>query len=224
MKRVRSFDTPHKGLRNLLSRFSFLAGTIDYADPVQLVKLKNAGAELFEMMEEHAKIENEILLPELEKRCPGASAHDLHDHEVIEKQQEKLATQLTAMTTAVTAEEAHLFYLSFSRFHGMYLEHIYSEETTTEALLWENFTDEELLEIRGRIMRHFTPQTLLFSMKCILPAQNNHERMQMLAGIKANAPAPVFDAILDVIRPEMGDEAVNAIRKALEAKTVSNPA
>lgn len=217
MSRVRSFDTPHKGLRSLLSKFSLLAGITDYSDPAELERLKRLGNDLFTFLTEHAHVENSILLEALEQRCPGASSHDRHDHEVIEQMQESLMHSLSVMQAETAAVRAHEFYLAFSRFHSLYLDHIHWEETQTEKLFWEFFSDEELLELRAKITQSFSMETLLLSMKYILPAQSPAERLQLLSAFKSKAPEPVFRMVMETIRPEMEAPAFALLDSALNA-------
>ncbi len=80
MKRVKSFDTPHKGLRNILSKFSLSLGYTDHTDAAQLLKLKQLGTELFTLLKDHVHTENEHTLKKLETRVPGSSDHDVKDH------------------------------------------------------------------------------------------------------------------------------------------------
>lgn len=203
MARLRSFATPHKGLRNIISRFSYYLGNTDLADTGQRTYLKQLGHEMFTLLNDHVHTENEHTLKNLEQRAPGTSTHDIEDHERLEAIQHNLEQQLTNLTGDESAEDLHLFYLSFSRFHSQYLEHIYEEETVTEMLLQKHFTDEELIDHRKAIMQKVHFPTMLLWLKYTIPAQREDENLGMLRGFKANAPQEAYDQVLAIIRGEM---------------------
>ena len=198
MKRMKTYDVPHKGLRNALSQMSLLAGKTNYANPREVEELYNLGVDVFKILTIHAADENEVTLAELEARCQGCSQHDMEDHEQIYLAQDKLERLLSEIyinskTAKDLTSEGAEFYLAFSEFHGEYLEHTAEEERITQPLLWQNFRDEELASHRGRIMAKNPPETLLIWFKFIIPAQSHAERVGLLTGFKKMAPRPFFN-------------------------------
>ena len=203
MSRIRSFDLPHKALRNVLSKVSFQLGSTTMTDAGQLQALKDRAHELFTMLNEHAHTENEQTLHHLETRVPGSGDHDRADHERLESIQDALQSRISHLSGNEDADSMHQLYLDFSKFHSEYLEHIYMEETVTEVLLQQHFTDEELLQHRMAIMQSIPFPVMLLWMKYAVPAQREEQNVGMLAGFKANAPAQVFEQLLTAIRSEM---------------------
>jgi hypothetical protein len=205
MEKEKSYAASHKGLRNILSKFSLLAGKTNYADIKQVEKLKKLGDDMFFLLTHHLHTENEDLLKPLEEKVPGASVHDLNDHERLEKIQTDIATQLSKLDGTQDEETGHLFYLSFTNFQSQYLEHILQEELVTENLLLDNFTGEELQKNSMRIMQKVEFPVLLLSLKYIIPAQTENENLKILRAFKTNAPKEAFEAVLNIIKPEMSD-------------------
>lgn len=203
MARIRLLVAPHKGLRNLLGKFSFCLGSANLADPRQLAYLQQLGQELFTLLNDHVHTENESMLARLEERLPGASKHDKADHQRLEAVQDALQQQLAGLTGEESAEEMHQFYLNFSHFQSQYLEHIFEEETVTELLLQQHFSDEELMQQRALTMQRIKFPILLLWLKYMIPAQGEPESVGMLSGFRANAPAEAFEQVLAVIKPEM---------------------
>ncbi len=175
MKRMKTYDVPHKGLRNALSQIQLLAGKTDYSNQHEVEQLYRLGEDVFKILTIHAADENEVTLAELEQRCPRSSHHDVDDHEQIHLVQDKLEKLLTSIyTNSRTGQDVSAdgeeFYLAFSEFHGIYLEHTAEEERVTQPLLWKHFTDEELASHRGKIMSKNPPQTLLIWFRFVIPA------------------------------------------------------
>ena len=203
MSKEKSYAASHKGLRNILSKFSLLAGKTNYADTHEIENLKKLGEELFFLLTHHLHTENDDLLHPLEQRVHGASKHDLDDHERLEKIQEDLAQRLSKLNGQQDEEAGHSFYLAFTHFHSQYLAHILQEELVTENLLLNHFTAEELQENSMRIMQKVEFPVLLLSLKYIIPAQSLNENIKILTAFKTNAPAEALQAVIDIIQPEM---------------------
>lgn len=217
---MKSYDVPHKGLRNALSQLQLLAGKTDYSSPDEVKQLYHLGEDVFKILTLHATDENEVTLAELEKRCPGAAQHDIEDHEHIHLTQDKLEKLLATLYAKSKAgqdvrEEGAEFYLAFSEFHGTYLEHTAEEERITQPLLWKYFSDEELAAHRGKIMAKNPPQTLLIWFKFVLPAQSHPERVGLLSGFKKMAPDAFFQEGMQVIQRVLTEAEFMALNKML---------
>lgn len=206
MATIKSFAAPHKGLRNVISKFSFQLGHTDFKESLQLRKLKLLGSDMFTLLKDHVNTENGHTLKHLEERVQGASEHDRHDHERLELTQDSLEHQLENFTGSESADEIHSFYLNFSMFQSQYLEHIYEEETVTELLLQQNFTDKELFQHRAAIMQKISFPVMLLWMKYTIPAQSEKESLGMLSGLKVSAPENAFEQVLRVIEAGMTTE------------------
>lgn len=203
--RMKPYDVPHKGLRNALSQLSLLAGKTNFSDPQEVAKLHLMGLDVFTILTLHATDENEVTLAELEKRCPGASQHDVDDHEQIHLVQNNLENLLAKMYAKSQAgqdvtEDGAEFYLALSEYHGTYLKHTAEEERVTQPLLWKYFTNEELAALRGKIMARNPPHTLLIWFRFVIPSQSHMERVGLLSGFKKMVPAPFFGEGMQVIQ------------------------
>jgi hypothetical protein len=205
MPRYKTYDAPHKGLRNGLSQVSLMAGRTDYSNPDEIAQLYQLGTRVFSILTIHADDENSVTLADLETRCPGCSQHDIDDHEEIHATQQNLEDQLAAISAGASegkdmTEAGAEFYLAFSEFHGKYLEHTAEEERVTQILLWQHFTDEELAAHRIRIMSRNPPRTLLTWFEFVIPAMTRTERVALLTGFKRMASADFFAEGMEVIQ------------------------
>jgi hypothetical protein len=223
MQRYKSYDAPHKGLRNGLSQVSLLAGRTDYSDPDQIAKLHQLGTRVFRILTIHAEDENNVTLAHLETRCPGCSQHDIDDHEEIHAAQQSLEDQLAAIDAGAhegknMTEAGAEFYLAFSEFHGKYLEHTAEEERVTQILLWQHFTDEELAAHRVEIMARNPPRTLLTWFEFVIPAMSRAERVGLLTAFKRMAPAGLFAEGMAVIQKVLPPSELEHLEDALSIR------
>jgi|SRR6185503_17643901 len=220
MQRLKVYDVPHKGLRNILGQLSFLAGKTNYNDPQEVEALCSLGRDLFTLLDVHAADENTVTLTELESRCTGSSKHDMDDHEqlhIVQHRLEQLLQQIHegAQSGSDVAADGAEFYLALSEFQGIYLQHTAEEERITQPLLWKHFTDEELLGHRGKIMSNLSPQVLLLWFRYSIPAQSPAERAGLLSGFKRMAPEPFFNQAMGVIKDALTEQEYSILEKAL---------
>ena len=220
MNRMKSYDVPHKGLRNALSQLSLLAGRTNFSDQQEVERLYNLGLDVFKILTIHAADENAVTLAELEARFPGSTQHDTDDHEEIHVAQNILEQLLLKIKTDADAgndvtEDGNEFYLAFSEFHGKYLQHTAEEERITQLLLWKHFTDEELAAHRSKIMALNPPETLLTWFRFVIPAQSHNESVGLLSGFKKMAPAPFFNQGMEVIKKVLTISEFEDLKRAL---------
>lgn len=202
---MKSFDIPHKGLRNTLSLLNHLAGNTDFADADSVKRLHKTGRDLFQMLTEHAEIEDRVLLAAIEKRCPGGGQHNSDEHVVIEAQQARLENLLEILTSQALRGEsvdalAWEFYADLNRFHSAYLLHMLGEEEETQALLWEHFSDAELLDMAKQASASIPPDAMLLWVRYAAPAMDHQSRMQWMRGMKAGAPEVFFKQVLELLK------------------------
>jgi len=217
---MKSYDVPHKGLRNALSQVQHLAGKTNYSNPNDVETLYNLGEDVFKILTIHATDENEVTLSELEQRCTGCSQHDFDDHEQIHLAQDKLEKLLAGIYTNSKAgqdvtEDGEEFYLGFSEFHGTYLAHTAEEERVTQPMLWKYFTDEELASHRRKIMAKNPPQILLIWFRFVIPSQSHKERIGLLTGFKKMASEPFFNEGMQVIKKVLTEEEFDQLNNSL---------
>ncbi len=218
--RLKTFDIPHKGLRNLLAQLNQLAGNIDFSDNEQVDRLEQTGKHLFLLLTEHAFIEDEFVLKALEQRCPGASLQNAHEHEVITEQQARLEAMLQELIRCARQGEAvgqlaEQFYFSLNHFHSAYLLHMLEEEEATQQQLWKYFSDAELMETRNRISKEMPPESALLWFRYAAPFLNPQSRLQWLQGVKAAAPAVFFEQVLVVLEAVLTEKAYRQVTAGL---------
>jgi len=94
-------------------------------------------------------------------------------------------------------------YLHLTHFVGENFAHMHYEETVHNAALWSLYTDAELHELHNRLLASLPPEETLEVARWMLPALSPVERAGMLNGVKASAPAPAFEGLLEHVRPHL---------------------
>jgi hypothetical protein len=142
----------------------------------------------------------------MEAREPGASARIAAEHAGHEAHLATLALaveRLRAQAAGARGAAAHALYLELSLFVADNFEHMHVEETAHNAMLWARYTDEELAAIHRELVAAIPPQEMMFTLRWMAPFMSPAGRAALLQDIRWHAPAPVFQAILDTVRPHL---------------------
>ncbi len=190
----------HKALRkaqcDMLIRIGQIGSTTDLtaliADLRQLLAFGSG----------HIAHEETFVHPELEKRSHGANAalveqHDSH-REAFRRLEEIIVRLEAAVTPEQRRERIRQLYLTYSAFVAHDFEHMIEEETDHNAALWAAFSDGELRAIEGAIVGSMPPEKAIYSMRLMIPALSRDDRLFLLTNVKAKAPKPVFDAVIEL--------------------------
>lgn len=219
--RMKSFDVPHKGIRNGLSQLSLLSGKTDYHNPSEVSHLNTLGKEVFLLLNTHAQDENDVSLKHLEEKMKGASHHDMEEHVRLHAMQSRLEELLdeiadNASKNVDVSDTGSRFYSDLSDFYSEYLHHMSEEERITQQLLWDNFTDQELAQHRAEIMKNLPASTLFLWFKYVAPAQSHQERAGLFKGFKQNAPANLFHEAMNVLRSVLSEKEFRELSEAIK--------
>lgn len=190
----------HKALRkaqcDMLVRIGQIGSATDL--PALLVDLR----QLLAFGSGHIAHEENFVHPELEKRTKGATAELVEQHDSHREAFRRLEDVIVRLEAAATPdqrrERVRQLYLSYSAFVAHDFEHMIEEETDHNAQLWAVFDDGELRAIEGAIVGSMPPEKAIYSMRLMIPALSRDERLVLLGGVKAKAPPPVFDAVIEL--------------------------
>ena len=208
----------HKALRALMADTLLAVGRMDCADELEFAQVTQRVVEMLDVLRQHLAHENRFVHPALEARVPGASQriadeHVEHEHHIAELAQALEA--LRAQPAASRGAAAYRLYQSLSVFIAGNLEHMHLEETAHNAALWSHYSDDELAAIHNALVASIPPQEMMYVMRWMLPYMNPAERAGMLAEMRAHAPAPAFQAVINTARPHLTPGEWDKLAKAL---------
>lgn len=226
MKQVAQAATPrvdlyggiHKALRCLMADTLVAMGRMDCDDDLELARTTERVMELLDFCTMHLTKENTYVHAEMEARAPGATSAIAHDHVGHVEHIGELARSVAVLRHAAPQDRFALqqkLYAQLGLFVADNLQHMNVEETAHNAVLWARFTDDELHDIHNRIVASIPPQQMLFAARWLVPAMSPRERVGLLSGMKANAPAPAYQAVLDTVRPHLTDVEWAKLERAL---------
>ena len=217
------YATIHKALRAYMADTLLAVGRMDPLDETELAGTTERVLQLLGFCGAHLKHENAFVHPAIEARAPGASDRIGHEHEEHVRDIARLADMVAALRLAAPAQRpaaALALYRALGLFVAGNFQHMHVEETAHNAVLWARYTDAELVALHDALVASIAPEEMMTVARWMVPFMNPQERAGMLAGMRAQAPAPAFAAVLDLVRPHLTAGEWLKLAQALEIEAV----
>jgi hypothetical protein len=213
----------HKALRAFMADTLLAVGRMDADDPEDVAQVSDRALQLLGMCGSHLAHENQFVHAAIEARAPGASDVIANEHGEHLKHIADLAELVAVLRgTAPGKREiaAMRLYRALSLFIAENFQHMHVEETAHNAVLWARYTDAELVAIHDALVASIPPDEMMVTARWLVPFMNPPERFHLLADIRAKAPAPAFQAILETVRPHLAAGEWAKLARALELPAV----
>jgi hypothetical protein len=213
----------HKALRAFMADTLLAVGRMDVDDPEDLAQASDRVLQLLGMCGSHLAHENQFVHAAIEARAPGASDVIANEHGEHVKHIADLAELVAVLRGTAPAKReiaAMRLYRALSLFIAENFQHMHVEETAHNAVLWARYTDAELVAIHDALVASIPPDEMMVTARWLVPFMNPLERFHLLADIRAKAPAPAFQAILDTVRPHLAAGEWAKLARALELPAV----
>lgn len=184
----------HKAIRAELFAITEAAGSVGPNDAAGLAALAGHVGDVSEMLEMHAHHEDTAIGEILPDVLPGVSERIEADHLVLEHRFAE-AVELVRANAAGEGDRAsaHQAYLTLASFTSVYLAHQELEELVVMPALERAIGVPGVIEIHGKIIGSIPPAEFAKSLPLMLRSMNVDDRTDMLGGIRATAPAEVFE-------------------------------
>ena len=197
----------HKAIRHILFSTSRQVGQADFTDDAVTQECLADLDRTIGFLREHKGYEEAHIHRALERKLPGITARFAEDHE----EDELLIAEIEQLGARIkNAGEAQRVALGielherFNAYVGMYLGHLYREETELQKVLWDNFTDAELIAIRAAIVRDLPTGGRGGKLLPEMCASYNPDEISLfLKRVKADAPPEVFQRVTQIAESVM---------------------
>lgn len=199
MLRFNIFNMIHKALRAMLHDMAMALQHTNFADTTEAKAAFDKMNEVIDAFEQHGHHEDSILMPLIEEYQPGLIAsferEHIEDHRMGNdlKQLQYLYHSLETAEERIVAGSAII--KSFGDYLVFNLRHMQREEIDLNKLLWDNYTDEEILKINDSIIAGISAEEMLKTSKWIMRGINRNEAENWLIAVKQKAPEEVFNSL-----------------------------
>lgn len=208
----------HKALRLAMGQTLAALGAMDPADAASRDAVLGELRGLLHILRGHVEHENTHVHTAIEARAPGQSAAlaaEHVDHITALASLELRAAAVQACPEGEHAALALLLYREFALFVADNLVHMAEEESRHNALLWALYSDEELLQIHDRLVGSIPPQEMAQIARYMVPGLSHPERVALFQGLRASAPEPAVQALLEVAQSRLGLQDWTRLTRAL---------
>ena len=209
------FHNIHKALRAAMAQVLVKAGQVDAADAADVAGTAEAVRGLLGLCTAHLAKEDTFIHPAMEARRPGSTRERADQHRHHEEAFRHLADLVEGFEGRPTPATAALLYRGVAVFMADNLLHMEQEESHDNSVLWDAYTDAELMELEGRLVASLKPEELAAAFRVMIPALAPAERAEFLAGIRAKAPDPVFEGLVGLALSVLPEPAAARLRADL---------
>lgn len=188
----------HKGIRTELFAVTTEAGRVDPGDRQARAVLADRIRAMTELLLSHAEHEDKAIQPALEIHFPELAITVETEHAAIDARMLDLVAMATAVVDAEPSEQrpaVHRLYLELASFTAAYLQHQDVEERVIMPALHVAIGAEAVLAIHVSIVSNIPPDEMAQALALMLPVMNIDDRAELLGGVRATAPAPVFEGV-----------------------------
>lgn len=208
----------HKAVRAFLCDTLGRVATLDMEDRQATSRTIKQLRELLTFCSDHIVHEDRFVHPAMERRQPGSSADTADDHLHHARALASLMAAGDALEHGAPDEKP----AAWSRLHrelavfvGESLLHMDLEESANNQVLQACYSDEELLALHQEILAALTPQEMAVATRWMMIGSSPAERAQVMAGMRADAPPPAFEAMLEIARDSLSSGDWNKLAAAL---------
>jgi hypothetical protein len=201
-----TYRATHKAMRHLLFSASHQVGVTDFADDGVTAETMETVDALIFVLWEHRTREDASIHPPLESRVPGVTARFAEDHEEDEALSAEIGQIVAQIRNARGDERVALGIRLDQRLNayiGIYLGHLYREETELQQALWDNFTEEELLAMTRDLVATIPPDRRGYLLKVMCSSCGPDDIAPILGGIRAGAPPEIAQRSLKMAEENM---------------------
>ena len=198
----------HKAIRAELFAVTSTAARIDPSDPMARAALADHVRDIAALLVSHADHEDTHVQPTIERVLPELAARIAVEHPALEG-------ELDGLVELADAGEVAELHLALAAFTGRYLLHQDVEEREVMPALAAALSFEEVLAIHQAIISSIPPDEMGRSLAIMLPAINVDDRTGLLGGMRAGAPAEVFDGVWGLARSVLEPSDVSALARRL---------
>ncbi|RZJ11397.1 MAG: hypothetical protein EON50_13270 [Acidovorax sp.] len=196
----------HKALRAYMSDTLLGLGRMDVDDDLEFAHTCDRVMQMLDLCRSHLHHENQFVHAAMEAREPGACAGVEAEHGEHEAAIAALAdgiSHLLACARPARAATAHAVYRQLALFIAHNFEHMDEEETAHNRVLWEHYSDEELVRIHDALVASIPPHEMMATARWLVPFMSPAERTALLSDMQQHAPAPVLAAVLAHVQPHL---------------------
>ncbi|NND32483.1 MAG: hypothetical protein HKN76_07825 [Saprospiraceae bacterium] len=209
-QKIDLFTPIHKAIRALIYDTGIKLQRTDFSSEVESNKFLTHLERVLDLLEEHARHEDQIIFPPIEKASPGICGELEKEHEYGEKlllSLRKVISELELLDGVARNSRSNSLNRTYTDFISFYLSHMNREEETVLPVSKNTLTNNELASIRLKVQIDTRPGQYTEWLRWMLPALNIRELVPLFQQIKASAPSAIYQQVVRI-----GEEVIDSQR------------
>jgi hypothetical protein len=211
MSRYNIYKFIHKGLRRALFKQLMELGQLDETNQVAVSECLNSVQKLLQTFNQHHQREDSFIQPLLPLFSITVQDH-LYCEQTLRELDHQIE-QINSIPAVINAPALHELYLQLSLFCAAQLRHMHEEETQMMEHLWQHHSDEELHSVYDQLINSLSNAEQLQSMRLVLPALTETERLSLLLRLQKQMPESAFFALVGEVQQELNATQQHTIHK-----------
>jgi hypothetical protein len=223
------FTSIHKALRSMIYNLSGRLQTNDFADVPATQALvtdlendfamaRSAGCALC-VLSQHAADEESVIFPSVAKVGNGLVAQLIEEHHDLTRRElaiAKSAQEILAMDSAdLRVAGGVRLNQAANELFAAYIVHMNREESELVPLMYQHFTNEQMIAMRGKILGAMPPDRMAAILAYMLPSLNVTELTHFLGSLRQGAPPPVVKGVTDLCAARVDPARWNTVKTRL---------
>lgn len=208
----------HKGLRRFMVETLTAVGCLDAGDIGETARMLAQVRGLLGVCRSHLDKENEYIHPAMEARRPGSCARTAAEHEGHERAFGEIEAGVREVESAPSEARAAAvakLYRHLAVFVAENFAHMEVEEADNNAVLWATHTDAELVALEQAIVASIPPEPKAVMLRWMAPSLTPCERARLFTGLKRGVPDGIFEGMLALVKPQLGNRDWSKLMAAL---------
>ena len=168
---------------------------------------------------EHAAQEDRFILPLIARFSPCLVEEFDSEHEKDEFMTHRINNLVTIYRNSGSGEgrieAGDTICRAFNEFIAFNLYHMNKEEEKINPILWENYSDEGIKEIRRTLAASLSMDQVLVTSKWMMLGISDSEVTSWLQEVKNNAPVFVFQSLMELAERVLSSNRWNKIQGGL---------
>lgn len=225
MQRFNTFNMIHKALRAMLYDTALTLQQTWFGNEDEAQTALRKVESVITQFEQHAHHEDTFVLPLITAYEPALVEEFENEHVEDHRIGEQLV-HLVHIFRAANGEEERIIAGSgvvkaFMDFMVFNLQHMAKEERVLNPVLWTYYTDEQLLQMNGRIVASIPAPEKAVSSQWMMRGISNREAIQWLKAVKQNAPEQDFQMLWSLADTELPIHRRIVVKEAVLEQSVA---
>jgi len=219
--RYNAFNYIHKALRALLYETALKVQQTDFTSQAETEAVLEKIEMVLSQFENHAHHEDRHILPAVMKYAADTAneieSEHIQDEMLTLKLENKIKKYQRAVSSADRKETGEQIMYTFIEFVAFNLTHMNKEEHIINEILWNNYTDEQLMQLAAAIRAEIPPQEMITALQLMIRGVNDEEMLSLLTDVKNGMPAEAFTSFREMASLQVSSERWKKVYEELSA-------